>query len=61
MQDAEWRTAADGRNVFVAYSLGNFLSTQSKPDQLIGAVLTLYLIMRRIDFEGARTAVNQSG
>ncbi len=43
LQDAEWRTAADGRNVFVAYSLGNFLSTQSKPDQLIGAVLTLEL------------------
>ena len=43
LQDAEWRTAADGRNVFVAYSLGNFLSTQSKPDQLIGAVLTLDL------------------
>lgn len=43
LQDAEWRTAADGRNVFVAYSLGNFLSTQSKPDQLIGAVLTFEL------------------
>lgn len=43
IQDAEWRTAADGRNVFVAYSLGNFLSTQSKPDQVIGAVLTLDL------------------
>lgn len=36
LQDAEWSTAADGRNVFVAYSLGNFLSTQSKPAQLIG-------------------------
>ena len=43
LQDAEWRTAADGRNVFVAYSLGNFLSTQSKPDQLFGAILTLDL------------------
>jgi len=43
LQDAEWRTAVDGREVFVAYSLGNFLSTQSKPDQLIGAVLTLEL------------------
>lgn len=43
LQDAQWRKAADGREVFVAYSLGNFLSTQSKPDQLIGAVLTLEL------------------
>ena len=43
LQNAEWRTAADGRKVFVAYSLGNFLSTQSKKDQLIGAILTLRL------------------
>ena len=38
-----WLTAEDGRRVFAAYSLGNFLSTQSKKDQLIGAVLTLRL------------------
>ena len=43
LQNAGWLTAADGRQVFVAYSLGNFLSTQSKKDQLIGAVLTLQL------------------
>ena len=43
LQDAAWLTAEDGRQVFVAYSLGNFLSTQSKPDQLIGAVLSLTL------------------
>ena len=41
VQDAEWKTSVDGRQTFVAYSLGNFLSTQSKPDQLIGAILTL--------------------
>ncbi len=41
LQNAEWRTAADGRQIFVAYSLGNFLSTQSKKDQLIGAILSL--------------------
>ncbi len=43
LQNAEWLTAQDGRNVFVAYSLGNFLSTQSKPDQLVGAILSLRL------------------
>ena len=43
VQDAEWKTSGDGRQTFVAYSLGNFLSTQSKPDQLIGAILTLEL------------------
>lgn len=43
VQDAEWKTSVEGRQTFVAYSLGNFLSTQSKPDQLIGAILTLKL------------------
>ena len=43
VQDAEWKISVDGRQTFVAYSLGNFLSTQSKPDQLIGAILTLEL------------------
>ena len=41
LQDAQWLTAADGRETFVAYSLGNFLSTQNRPDELVGAILTL--------------------
>ena len=52
LQNAEWLTAADGRQAFVAYSLGNFLSTQSKPDQLVGAVLTLRL-QKTTDPDGA--------
>ena len=40
LQDAQWLTAQDGRQVFTAYSLGNFISTQNKPDQLVGAILT---------------------
>lgn len=43
LQDAQWLTAEDGRSVFVAYSLGNFISTQNSPDQLTGAILTLQL------------------
>ena len=43
LQDAQWLTAADGRRSFVAFSLGNFLSTQSHPNQLVGAILTLQL------------------
>lgn len=43
LQNAEWLTAADGRQAFVAYSLGNFLSTQKHKDELIGAVLTFRL------------------
>ena len=35
LQNAQWLTAADGRQVFTAYSLGNFISTQEKPDQLV--------------------------
>ncbi len=40
-QTAEWLTAADGRQVFVAYSLGNFISAQSSPDNMIGAILSV--------------------
>lgn len=43
LQDAQWLSAADGRQTFVAYSLGNFLSTQNQPDQLVGAILNLQL------------------
>ena len=43
VQDAQWLTAADGRQVFVAYSLGNFLNAQSTADTMIGAVLSFTL------------------
>ncbi len=39
VQNAAWLTAQDGRNVFVAYSLGNFLSTQNQAQTMIGAAL----------------------
>ncbi len=39
VQNAQWLTAADGRSAFVAYSLGNYLSTQNRPETMIGAVL----------------------
>ena len=43
VQDMEWRTAADGRQVLVAYSLGNFVSGQSASDNLLGAIMTFSL------------------
>lgn len=43
LQDAQWLTSADGRNVFVAYSLGNFISTQDEPDRTVGAILSCTL------------------
>ena len=42
LQTVETFTSAeDGSTTFCAYSLGNFVSAQSKPLQMIGAVLTL--------------------
>lgn len=39
VQNAEWINSEDGRKVFCAYSLGNFISTQSLADQVVGLVL----------------------
>jgi len=45
LQGMEWldRPAEQGGSVFVAYSLGNFISAQSLPAQLIGGILELYV------------------
>ena len=43
VQDLEWKTASDGRQVLVAYSLGNFVSRQSIADNLLGIILTFDL------------------
>jgi len=51
IQDAEWLSAKDGRDVFCAYSLGNFISTQSSPDELIGLVFEC-TISTTIDAKG---------
>lgn len=40
-QTAEWLTAADGTDAFVAYSLGNLISAQSEPDNMIGLILDI--------------------
>ncbi len=43
VQDAQWLTSADGRQAFVAYSLGNFISAQAQPDEMIGLILNLQI------------------
>lgn len=43
VQDMQWLTSADGRQVLVAYSLGNFVSAQSVGDNLIGMTMTFDL------------------
>ncbi len=40
-QTAEWLTAADGHTAFVTYSLGNFISAQASPDNMIGTMLDI--------------------
>lgn len=55
-QTAEWLTAADGRPVFVAYSLGNFISAQSFPDNMIGAILSVSF-EKTIQPDGSSTTV----
>ena len=39
IQDGQWIQASDGRQVFCVYSLGNLVSTQEQPDELIGVML----------------------
>lgn len=52
LQDAQWLTAADGRQAFVAYSLGNFISTQDRTPRAVGGILTLDFI-KRTDVDGS--------
>lgn len=51
IQDAEWIETEDGRKVFCAYSLGNFISTQQSADNMIGLALDCTLRFRD---EGAK-------
>ncbi len=55
VQDAQWLTAQDGRNVFVAYSLGNFISTQNRADTMIGTVLECEFV-KETDENGTTTS-----
>ncbi len=54
LQDCEWLTAEDGSTAFVAYSLGNCVSAQSKADNLIGGILTL-TFQKTIELDGSVT------
>ncbi|MFI3170251.1 MAG: CapA family protein, partial [Faecalibacterium sp.] len=54
LQDCAWITAEDGHQAFVAYSLGNFVSAQSKADNLVGGILTL-TFQKTIALDGSVT------
>lgn len=56
VQTAQWLTAADGRQAFVAYSLGNFLNAQSTADTMIGMVLT-FTIEKTTQPDGSSSTV----
>lgn len=59
LQDAQWLTAADNRRAFVAYSLGNFISTQDRTPRAVGGILTLDLI-KTTDVDGSISVCIQS-
>lgn len=54
VQTAEW-VKAGGRKAFCAYSLGNFISAQSKADNLIGTVLSLTFRVKEDMLNDTRT------
>ena len=54
VQNAEWIPTEDGREVFCVYSLGNFISTQEEPDELVGLIMDVTL---RFPEEGAEGGV----
>ena len=56
VQTAQWLTAADGRQAFVAYSLGNFLNAQSTADTMIGMILT-FTIEKTTQPDGTNSTV----
>ena len=43
LRDIEWIEREDGSRMLCVYSLGNFVSAQSQPRNLIGGVLDLYV------------------
>ncbi|MDR0531091.1 MAG: CapA family protein [Oscillospiraceae bacterium] len=53
LQGMEWLEKPGGGKAFVAYSLGNFISAQSKAPQLIGGVLEL--VVTKDNTDGAVT------
>ncbi len=46
LQGVEWITTADGSRTLVAYSLGNFISTQYYAKNMIGGMLSFEIVMK---------------
>lgn len=58
VQEIEWiQSPADGRDVLVAYSLGNFYSAQSQPDQLFGLILQFDVVQTEQP-DGTKTPIS---
>ena len=55
IQGAEWIPTSDGRSVFCAYSIGNFVSAQTRADELLG-----YCLNATFDFHKDGTPVTLS-
>lgn len=60
LQPVEWLDTTDGRKVFVAYSLGNFLSGQKFNFKDIGGILKLHIEKRQFRGESTIKVTNPS-
>lgn len=58
LQPMEWRTGAGGNRTLVVYSLGNFISSMSYPQNMLGGVLDLDISK---DFRNGTTSVTRVG
>lgn len=47
VQTCEWIEAKNGRKAFCMYSLGNFISGQTTPDNLVGVTFRAYFLVRK--------------
>lgn len=56
VQPMEWITSEDGRQVLVAYSLGNFLSAQAYARNMVGIALT-FDISQQVNPDGTRESI----
>lgn len=45
LQPAAWITGKDGNQTFVTYSLGNFISSQSQIDRMLGGMLSCTILV----------------
>lgn len=56
IEPAEWLTGKDGNRTFVAYSLGNFISSQHERETMLGGMLSV-----KFEFEDGDVSISEAG